>query len=47
MKAKIMWSGAVLTVFVVIGIWFFRQLKKTLGFISLALSNRSIQAYVT
>lgn len=45
MKTKFMWGGAVLTVFIVIAIWFYRQLKRVLATVSSALSNMSIEAF--
>jgi hypothetical protein len=45
MKTKFMWGGAVLTVFIVIAIWVYRQLRKVMGLVSSALSIKSIEAF--
>jgi len=45
MKTKVMWGGAVITAFIVIGIWFYRQLRRALSSLSMALSTDFMQAF--
>ena len=45
MKTKIMWSGAVITAFIVIGIWFYRQLRRVMGLVASALSIKGMDAF--
>jgi len=45
MKKKVIWGGAVITAFIAIGIWSYRQLRKALGSLSSALSIDFIQAF--
>jgi len=45
MNTKIIWSGAVITVFIVIAIWVYRQLRKVMCMVSSALSIKSMETF--
>ena len=45
MNTIIVWSGAVLTVLLILGLWLYRQIKRALGVVSYVISRLSVEAY--